>query len=130
MPENSMIYTHRHFTFGYNNDRIVEVNMTASDPQLIEPEKYAFLIKAHPQADYVFLLLLMGSFTHYLRRPFQSLFRVQRCGVADPLVQHFQLLHDRVLLGGFGDPDYDAYSEVRLSSVCQQYVGYWFNASG
>ena len=40
MPENSLIYTHRHFSIGYNNDRIVEVNMTASDPQLIEVDKY------------------------------------------------------------------------------------------
>lgn len=40
LPENSLIYTHRHFTFGFNNDRIVEVNMTASDPQLIEANKY------------------------------------------------------------------------------------------
>lgn len=35
MPENSLLYTHRHFTFGVNNDQIVEVNMTASDPQLV-----------------------------------------------------------------------------------------------
>ena len=40
MPEHSLLYTHRHFSIGYNNDRTVEVNMTASDPQLIEVDKY------------------------------------------------------------------------------------------
>lgn len=39
LPENSLIYTHRHFSFGYNGDRIVQVNMTASDPQRIEEDK-------------------------------------------------------------------------------------------
>ncbi|KAK8806356.1 hypothetical protein WA588_002927 [Blastocystis sp. NMH] len=39
MPEHSFIYTHRHFSFGFNGDRIVEVNMTASDPQLVEADK-------------------------------------------------------------------------------------------
>ena len=40
MPENSLLYTHRHFTFGVNNDQIVEVNMTASDPQLVHVNEY------------------------------------------------------------------------------------------
>ena len=42
MPEHSFIYTHRHFSFGFNGDRIVEVNMTASDPQLVEADKSFF----------------------------------------------------------------------------------------
>lgn len=29
------MYTHRLFTIGYNNDRIVEVNMTSSNPQVV-----------------------------------------------------------------------------------------------
>ena len=40
MPENSLLYTHRHFTFGVNNDQIVEINMTASDPQLVHVNEY------------------------------------------------------------------------------------------
>ena len=40
MPENRLLYTHRHFTFGVNNDQIVEVNMTASDPQLVHVNEY------------------------------------------------------------------------------------------
>ena len=46
MPEHSMIYTHRHFSFGYNGDQIVEVNMTASDPQLVEAGMYSCLLRA------------------------------------------------------------------------------------
>lgn len=47
LPENSLIYTHRHFSFGYNGDRIVQVNMTASDPQRIEEDKCIPLLPGH-----------------------------------------------------------------------------------
>lgn len=40
MPEHSLLYTHRHFSFGYNGQHIVEVNMTSSDPQLVEAERF------------------------------------------------------------------------------------------
>ena len=40
MPEHSLLYTHRHFSFGFNGPHIVEVNMTSSDPQLVEAGKY------------------------------------------------------------------------------------------
>ena len=33
IPGKARMYTHRLFTIGYNNDRIVEVNMTSSNPR-------------------------------------------------------------------------------------------------
>ena len=42
MPEHSLLYTHRHFSFGYNGPHVVEVNMTSSDPQLVETGQYYF----------------------------------------------------------------------------------------
>ena len=35
IPGKARMYTHRLFTIGYNNDRIVEVNMTSSNPQVV-----------------------------------------------------------------------------------------------
>ena len=45
--ESKGVYTHRHFSFGYNGDRIVQVNMTASDPQRIEEDKQDGLPRLH-----------------------------------------------------------------------------------
>lgn len=36
IPGKARIYTHRLFTLGYNGDQIVEVNMTSSNPRVVE----------------------------------------------------------------------------------------------
>lgn len=40
IPNKSRMYTHRSFIIGYNNNRIVEVNMTSSNPVVVKANTY------------------------------------------------------------------------------------------
>ena len=61
MPEHSLLYTHRHFSFGFNGPHVVEVNMTSSDPQLVEAGKYGLIFNSNDILDRLFSLFrLLG----------------------------------------------------------------------
>lgn len=124
------IYTHKRFDIGYNNKRIVDINIQTEKKELLTPGakiKFTYEVNWKPSnvkfEDRFDKYLDPTFFQHRVsvlnvwREIFSSIKMKFRC--ADPLVQHIQQFYDGDIFGGSGVNDSDENVEEGLPAVQQ-----------
>lgn len=119
------IYTHKKFEIGYNGNRIVDITLSTQGKELLTPGakiKFSYEVRFAPST-----VKFEDRFDKYLDPVFfqhrvcsistDSPNKIIKILIVDPLVQHFQQLHDGHLFGRPGLDDFIAHTKKRLRSL-------------
>lgn len=123
------IYTHKRFDIGYNNKKIVDINIQTDKKELLTPGakiKFTYEVNWKPSN-----IKFEDRFDKYLDPTFfqhrVSVIQGQKLKdrlltlvhSTDTLVQHIQQLHDGHIFGGFGVHDFDENIAKGLPTIQQ-----------